>query len=366
VLGANKALRGGKRLSKALVLMSGGLDSILAAKVLMEQGVEVEAVTFVTPFFDSKNGEKAAAVLGIPIHIIDITAEHMVMLKDPKHGYGRFMNPCIDCHAMMMHRAGDLMREVGADFLATGEVLGERPKSQNRKALDIVEEESGMAGYVLRPLSAKLLEPTIPEKEGLVDREKLLSIRGRSRKPQMALAERYGITDYPSPAGGCILTDTMYSLRLRKLYELAGVPSAKEARLLKIGRFFLSSESMVIIVSRKEEENEILLELAQDGDYIFEVQNYPGPLVTVLSGSPGEPTIFEAAALAARYSKAKTESVAEVAMWRYKTLENRETGVEDEILSARQAERLIRVENPGEAVEVIPGDEKELPRINPR
>jgi tRNA-specific 2-thiouridylase len=347
-------------LAKALVLMSGGLDSILAAKVLMEQGIEIEAITFVTPFFDSKNGEKAAAELGIPIHIVDITAEHMAMIKNPKHGYGRFMNPCIDCHAMMMRRAGDLMHKIGADFIATGEVLGERPKSQNRKALDVVEEESGMKGYVLRPLSAKLLKPTNAEKEGLVDREKLLSIRGRSRKPQMALASKYGITDYPSPAGGCILADPMFSLRLRKLYEIEGIPPVNDINMMKIGRIFLSSENAIIVVSRNEEENKILIEQAKEDDYIFEVEGYPGPLVIVLSDSIGEATIFEAAALAARYSKAKAAPEADVSVWRHSYDRDREYEHGQKVAD----KRAIHIDNPAEAVSVTPGNEKELARIN--
>lgn len=352
-------------MSKVIVLMSGGLDSMLAAKLLIEQGIEVEAVTFVTPFFDSKNGEKAAAMLGIPIHIIDITAEHMAMLKNPKHGYGRFMNPCVDCHAMMIQRAGDLMREIGTDFIATGEVLGERPKSQNRKALDVVEQESGMDGYVLRPLSAKLLQPTVPEKEGLVDREKLLSIKGRSRKPQMALAEKYGITDYPSPAGGCILTDPMFSLRLRTLYEIEGMPPVNDVNMMKIGRIFLSSENAIIVVSRNEEENNVLIKQAKEGDHIFEVEGYPGPLVIILSDSVGEATIFEAAALAARYSKAKTATEADVSVWRHSRSgeSDQKNGLES--AGGNKGKRTIHIDNPSGAVLIAPGNEKELARINP-
>lgn len=334
-------------MTKALVLMSGGLDSILAARLLQEQGIEVEAITFITPFFGQANAQKAAGQLGIKLHVVDITSDHMKMLKEPKHGYGRFMNPCVDCHALMIKRAGELMRDLGADFIATGEVLGERPKSQNRRALGIVEEESGMQGFVLRPLSAKLLEPTVPEEKGLVDRNRLLDIRGRSRKPQMELAKRYGITDYPSPAGGCILTDPMYSIRLRNLYKIEENPTPKEVNLIKIGRVFLSSEGALIIVSRNEEENKRMLELAEEGELIFEAEDYPGPLTIVPGKNVGEVTIAEAAALTARYGKAKREREANVAFWRYGSSEK----------------SFVKVDNPAESVEVIEGQDGKLSRV---
>jgi tRNA U34 2-thiouridine synthase MnmA/TrmU len=327
--------------------MSGGLDSILAVKVLQEQGIEVEAITFTTPFFASKSAEKATAMLGIPLHIVDITEEHMKMLRAPKHGYGRFMNPCIDCHALMIHRAGEIMKEIGADFIATGEVLGERPKSQNRQALNVVERESGLEGYVLRPLSAKLLDPTIPEKEGLVDREKLLDIRGRSRKPQMELVKKYGITEYPSPAGGCILTDPMFSIRLRNLYRVEQEPSVKDVNLIKIGRVFLSGEGALIVVSRNEQENKELIALAEDGDMIFEVEGYPSPLTIIPKNGFGEETIFEAAALTARYSKAKSAPEVDVLGWVHGT----------------DKKRVIHVDDPGEAVNITPAKDGELARV---
>lgn len=332
---------------KALVLMSGGLDSILAAKILQEQGIDVEAVTFITPFFGSVSAQKAAEMLGIPVHIIDITEEHLKMLKSPKHGYGRFMNPCIDCHALMIKRAGEFMKKLGASFIATGEVLGERPKSQNRNALRVVEKESGMEGYILRPLSARLLDETIPEREGLVDRNKLLAIRGRSRKPQMALAKHYGIDEYPSPAGGCILTDPMYAVRLRNLYKVEAEPSAKDVSLIKIGRVFLSSEGAIIVVSRNEQENSTLMQLAEPGDLIFEVQDFPSPLTIIPKNSFGKDTVFEAAVLTARYSKAKGEPEADVACWKF----------------GEEARRLIHVEKPSETVEIIPPKDGELARI---
>lgn len=335
------------RLTKALVLMSGGLDSILAAKVLQEQGIEVEAVTFITPFFGSVNAEKAVEMLGIPVHIIDITGEHLKMLKAPKHGYGRFMNPCIDCHALMIQKAGELMREIGADFIATGEVLGERPKSQNRQALNIVEKESGLEGYVLRPLSAKLLDETIPEKKGLVDREKLLAIRGRSRKPQMELARNYGIDEYPSPAGGCMLTDPMFSIRLRNLYEIEGEPSVSEVNMIQFGRVFQSSENAIIIVARNEQESKRLVELAGPRDLVLEVEGYPGPITVIPKNSFGGETLFEAAALTARYSKAKAVPEVDVSS----------------LVHGSGQKTIIHVSQPSDAVEVIPAEGDRLAKV---
>ena len=269
------------------------------------------------------------------------------ILKAPKHGYGRFMNPCIDCHALMIERAGELMKQIGADFVATGEVLGERPKSQNRQALNIVEEESGLKGYVLRPLSAKLLDETIPEKKGLVDRSRLLAIRGRSRKPQMELARKYGIDEYPSPAGGCVLTDPMFSIRLRNLYKIEPEPSAKDVNLIKIGRVFISSEGALIVVSRNEQENSELIALAEPGDLIFEVEDYPGPLTIIPKNSFGEETVFEAAALTARYSKAKAAPAADVSSWVYGTEERTS----------------VHVDNPSEAIEITPARGDQLAMV---
>jgi len=334
-------------LTKALVLMSGGLDSILAAKVLQEQGIEVEAVTFVTPFFGSVNAEKAAEMLGVPVHIIDITGEHLKILKAPKHGYGRFMNPCIDCHALMIQKAGELMREIGADFIATGEVLGERPKSQNRQALNIVEKESGLEGYVLRPLSARLLDETIPEKKGLVDREKLLAIRGRSRKPQMELAKNYGIEEYPSPAGGCMLTDPVFSIRLRNLYEIEGEPSVREVNMIQFGRVFQSSENAIIIIARNEQESKRLVEFAGPGDLVLEVEGFPGPITVVPKNSFGGETLFEAAALTARYSKAKAAPEVDVSS----------------LVHGSEQKTIIHISQPSDAVEVIPAEGDRLAKV---
>ena len=192
-------------------LISGGLDSVLATRVLQDQDIRIIGVSFVTPFFGSEKAEKAAAMLDIDLKVIDITKIHLEVVKYPKYGYGKGMNPCIDCHALMFHEAGKVMEEEGADFLFSGEVLGERPMSQNRQSLMIVARRSGCEKLIIRPLSAKLLPETLPEREGKVNREKLLDIEGRSRKRQMELVDHYGITEYAQPAGGCLLTVPGYA-----------------------------------------------------------------------------------------------------------------------------------------------------------
>ena len=204
-------------MTKSLAMISGGLDSILAAKLIKEQGIDVLGICFRSYFFNEQSAIKMAKQIDIPLLVVDFSPEHLELVKNPKHGRGKNMNPCIDCHAMMMNYAGKLLEEHNADFIITGEVLNQRPMSQNRQALNIVKKESGFSNKILRPLCAKNIEPTEMELNGLVDREKLLDISGRSRKTQMELAEKWGITEYPSPAGGCRLTEPGYALRLKDL-----------------------------------------------------------------------------------------------------------------------------------------------------
>ncbi|MFW6284018.1 MAG: tRNA 4-thiouridine(8) synthase ThiI, partial [Desulfosalsimonas sp.] len=208
---------GGKKKPGALGLCSGGLDSILAGLVLRRQGIDVVWISFETPFFDAEKARAAAGQTGIELIVKDITDRYLPMLAAPPAGYGQFVNPCMDCHALMFRIAGEMMAQTGADFLFSGEVLGQRPKSQVKSALRYVEKRSGFDGYILRPLSAKKLPVTAMEQQGLVDREALLDFSGRSRKPQMALAKSFGVTDYPAPAGGCLLTDPGFSKRLEDL-----------------------------------------------------------------------------------------------------------------------------------------------------
>ena len=300
-----------KAKARALALFSGGLDSSLAIKLVQEQGIEVEAIAFLTPFYTTKESgfsiERAAKHLGVPLKVVRLGLDYLRIIRKPKYGYGRHMNPCIDCRIYMLRKAKRYAREIGADFIVTGEVLDERPMSQHMKALKIVEEESSLKGRLLRPLSAKLLPPTEPEKLGLVDRSKLLDIRGRSRKRQIALAKAYGITEYQSPAGGCLLTYKEFSAKLHDLLEHKKRVSMVDLELLKIGRHFRLDKNK-IIVGRNKEENEMLLRLKGRNDYFFEAQDCGSP-ITLLQGLKKRQAIEKAAQLTAYYSDQKTGKV---------------------------------------------------------
>jgi tRNA U34 2-thiouridine synthase MnmA/TrmU len=291
---------------RAVGLLSGGLDSTLAVKLVLEQGIEVFAVNFVTPFCTcTRKGCKLEAKrvsdeFGVNLKVESIGEEYIVILKNPKHGYGKNMNPCIDCRILMFTKAKDYMEEIGASFVFTGEVLGERPMSQRLRAMRLIETESGLEGKILRPLSAGLLKPTIPEMEGIVDRKRLLSIQGRSRKPQIALAKELGIVDYPCPAGGCKLTDPNYANRLREAFE-HGEESLKDISLLKYGRHFRLQDGAKVIVGRDENENAMLCSLKGTDDILLEVQGYPGP-ITLLKGNRRPESLLLAASICARYS----------------------------------------------------------------
>ena len=273
--------------ARALLLFSGGLDSVLAGKVLEEQGIEVVGLTFHSQFFGAAGAIRAAEELGWPLLLVDINHEQIELVENPKYGFGRRLNPCIDCHGQMARIAGQLLEEYQADFVATGEVLGERPKSQNRQALAIVEKLSGIKGLVLRPLSARLLPPTIPEEKGLVDREKLLDLYGRSRKRQLELAEKYGLREFPTPAGGCLLTDPVFSARLRRLREWRGKLRAGDISLIKTGRVFFEEDGL-IVVGRNEGENEKIAGLADEWDVLVTTAGIKGPLAVVRLKQWGE------------------------------------------------------------------------------
>ena len=298
---------------KAIALLSGGLDSTLAVRLILDQGIEVEALNFVTPFCTCNRkgrceARHVAEELDIPWKTIAITEEFFQVIREPRHGYGSGMNPCLDCRILMFSRAKERMEEIGAAFVFTGEVLGQRPMSQHRRAMRIIDRESGLDGRVLRPLSARLLEPTIPEKEGFVDREKLLAIQGRSRKPQMALAEEYGIADYPCPAGGCLLTDPGFARRMRDLMRFRPGFDLNDVNLLKVGRHFRLLPGVKVVVGRNEDENHRLQRLARRGDFFFEVKGCGSP-VTPLRREAGEEEIHLSAAITARYSDAQEDRV---------------------------------------------------------
>lgn len=297
----------------ALGLCSGGLDSILAALVLKKQGICVEWICFETPFFSSDKAKKASLATGIPVTIKNITDIYLQMLRNPNCGYGKNMNPCMDCHALMFRLAGELMSERKAHFLFSGEVLGQRPMSQTKNSLKYVEKHSGMQGYILRPLSARNLDETIPEKKGWVDREKLLDISGRGRKRQIKMAMDFGIADYPAPAGGCLLTDTAYCRRLKDLLDHKKDVTANEIMLLKFGRHFRTVKGTKIIVGRTEQDNEnIYMYHDPTTDSILTMSDYPGPIVLV-SGDAKSGELYLAAAICAGYGKTPEQFSVEVA-----------------------------------------------------
>lgn len=262
---------------KAIALISGGLDSILAAKVIKEQGIDTLPLNFKIPFacrdkkISSKDGGIVSLVLnslGVELKVVDISNEFLDLLVKPKHGFGSNMNPCIDCKILMLNKAKELMKEWDAQFVITGEVLGQRPMSQYRRALELIERKSGLEGLVLRPLSARLLSKTLPEKEGWVKRDKLLNFSGRTRRPQINLAKNFQIKNYPNASGGCLLTDPEFSKRLKDLIIHQEL-SIDNIELLKIGRHFRISQDTKLIVGRDEKENERLFKLAKDNDYLF-------------------------------------------------------------------------------------------------
>ena len=263
--------------------MSGGLDSQLAVRVLQNAGAYVEAVCFSTPFFDISAAKKAAEALGVKLHVIDFTDDEIALVENPPHGFGGAMNPCIDCHALMIRRAGELMERLGYDFVATGEVQGQRPMSQNRQSLGIVEKCSGLKGRLVRPMSAKLLEPTIPESEGKLDRERLLDISGRSRDRQIALAAEFGIVDYPSPAGGCKLTEEGFCRKLKDLQEHEGLANRLLVELLLVGRRFRLPDGSSVILGRDRVENARLASLVSrlPSSVLVVDKTVPGPTALV-------------------------------------------------------------------------------------
>lgn len=293
--------------------MSGGLDSMLAAKLIMEQGIEVIGISFISPFFDAEGAQRGADELGIELVVIDFSDELLKVIKSPKHGYGKNMNPCIDCHALMFRLAGERMEELGASFVITGEVVGQRPKSQMRFGLGIVERDSGLGGRLLRPLSAKLLTPTVPETEGWVDREKLLGLHGRSRKPQMELAEKFGVKDYATPAGGCLLTDENFSRALKDLKKHERLTN-DGMRILSFGRQFRLSDTAKLTVGRNHAENERLFKLRCEDDMLVKVIDHKGP-VGVLSGNSTDENNKLASRVVARYADVDAGESVTVRIW---------------------------------------------------
>jgi tRNA-specific 2-thiouridylase len=309
--------------SKAVALYSGGLDSTLAVITILRQGIEVTAITFLNHFgcditdksSCSKDPFSAAQKFGFEVKLSHLSEKFVDIVKNPKFGHGKNMNPCMDCRILMLKEAKVFMEMTGAEFIVTGEVLGQRPMSQRRDALNIIDREAGLKGLVLRPLSAKLLKPTMPEERGIVDRELLYGFGGRTRKPQMALAEEFGLTDYPAPAGGCLLTEPNYSYRLKELLTHHPDPSLTDLQLLRIGRHFRLSAKCKAVVGRDRSENDALLKLTDNEVTWLRVVGHGSP-VTLVTGTGGMDEVMTAATLCARYSDAGKLSEAEIQVTR--------------------------------------------------
>ena len=284
---------------KALVLFSGGLDSLLTVKILQKQGIKVECVNFITPF-----SKETKPPFGLKLHKVRVGKEYFDMIMNPKHGYGSEINPCVDCKIYMLKKAKSLAKKINADFIATGEVLGQRPFSQRKNLLLRIEKEAGLKNKILRPLSAKLLKETEPEKQGLIKREKLSDIQGRSRKKQLKLAKEFGIKNIPSPGGGCLLTDPEFAKRVRDVLKNKETINWETAEVLKLGRHF-RFQGTKIVVGRNEEENKKLFGLGKKlGAFILETKDYPGPVALVFLKSKNKSVLKKAAQLTASYSDA--------------------------------------------------------------
>jgi tRNA U34 2-thiouridine synthase MnmA/TrmU len=296
---------------KALGMLSGGLDSTLAVKVMLEQGIEVEAINFVTPFCQCRKGGcgavETAKTFNIPLKMINAGTEYLRVIRKPKFGYGKNLNPCVDCRIFMLKKAKKYARQIGAKFIFTGEVLGQRPMSQHRGALGLIEREAGLEGKIVRPLSGKLLPKTEAESKGFIEKKALRDISGRSRKRQIEMTKEFNINQYPCAAGGCRLTDREFANKLRDLFRHKKRVTIKEVNQLKVGRHFRLGENK-IIVGRNEAENKVLLSAKRKSDFCFEVPNCGSP-TTILQGPKTREAIEKAAALTVFHSDKKIGKV---------------------------------------------------------
>jgi len=296
-------------MTRALALFSGGLDSLLACRVIAAQGISVQAVKFVTPFFGyellAREQEYAQMVrdnYGIEVVLRDVSESFLAMLRNPAHGYGKNFNPCVDCKILLLREAKRLMEEFSASFLITGEIIGQRPMSQRRDTLRVIERDSGCTGILLRPLCAKTLEPTLAERDGLVDRELLLDFNGRGRQPQIQLAAKFGISSYPSPAGGCVLTEREQAKRIAWYYGRYPQVRLNDIRLLLFGRHFHLPHGGWLVLGRDEAENRRLEALHDPGDFLVHMPERPGPM-GVLHGAGHPDDLVAAAGLVVRFGK---------------------------------------------------------------
>ncbi len=328
---------------KAVALISGGLDSLLAVKLVQEQGIYVEGINFYTGFcveghthaIRKKDQSKpkrnnalwSAEQLGIKLHIIDIIEEYKDIVFNPKYGYGANLNPCLDCKVFMVKKAREWMEENGFDFIITGEVVGQRPKSQRKETMPIIQKDSGIDDRLLRPLCAKNLPETMPEREGWVDREKLMGFSGRNRKPQIALAKQFGFEDFAQPAGGCcFLTDENYSVKLSDLWKSRGEKTYEldDIMLLKVGRHIRPENNYKVIIAREEGETKYLQGYKKQYDSL-RMTSHTGPMA-LLDGTPDDAQVNLAAAIVARYSKGRDEPVVTL-VYQKKTGEQQELTV---------------------------------------
>lgn len=300
---------------KALALFSGGLDSILAVKIIQKQGIEVEGLVFQSSFFEQKSIHQISNKLKMKFHFIDINKDIIKIIENPKYGFGKNLNPCIDCHLLMIKKAGQLLKKYNADFIITGEVVGERPKSQNYKALSIIASESGFGSLLLRPLSAKKLPMTEVEKKGIVDRKLLYDITGKGRQKQIKLANEFNIQDYPQPAGGCLLTVPRFADRLRMNLKLKKI-STGDIELLKYGRHFLTQNQIKIVIGRDKRDNDQLLSAIDKNYYIFELEDAQGPVGVLCQCEPEEDDVLKTASLVIRYSKLRDKKRVKVKYYR--------------------------------------------------
>jgi len=311
-------------MAKAVALFSGGLDSTLAIRIMLEQGIEVSAIQFSTYFGCGGCGsskETDENNLGFGIRYYFIGEEYVQMVRYPKFGWGKNMNPCIDCRIMMLKFAKEYLDEIGGDFIITGEVLGERPMSQRYNVLKLIDKESGLEGRIVRPLSAKLLEITKPELNGIINRNALFDISGRSRKRQYELAKRFNITKFSQPAGGCLLTDENYSRKLRDLFKYSEKPLSDDIGLLRWGRHFRTNPNCKIIVGRDEKDNLWIESFAKDEDVILYLRDFNGP-TTLIRGKYTYSDLEVATALTVKYSDVdnKNEPVAITYRWQGKRI----------------------------------------------
>ena len=306
---------------KALALLSGGLDSTLAVRMMLDMGITVEALNFTSPFCTctGKNSgckseaARVAEEFSIPIKVVHKGLDYLEIVRNPRHGYGKGLNPCVDCRIYLLRKAKEYMTESGADFIITGEVLGQRPMSQRRDTLRVIERESGLEGLILRPLSAQHFDPTIPEREGWVDRGRLLAIKGRSRKEQFSLAEELDVKNYPCPAGGCLLTELSFAPKVKDVFDHCDKLDLRDFRLLKIGRHFRIGDRSKVIIGRNESDNNLLESVRQPEEAAITWMDGNTP-VGIVTGAQGDDLYHLAARILLRYTRAEPGSSCRVGL----------------------------------------------------